>query len=88
MTDTPTLIEFPCDFSIKIIGLTSAHFIDDVTAIVQKHYPNTDTANIVHKNSDKGNYTAITATVLAHDKPSLDALYHELTQYPGMKMVL
>lgn len=88
MTDTPTLIEFPCDFSIKIIGLSSENFIKDVTAIVLKHYPNTLEANIIHKDSEKGNYTAITATVLAYDKPSLDALYHDLTHYPGMKMVL
>ncbi|MDP1603219.1 MAG: DUF493 domain-containing protein [Legionella sp.] len=88
MTDKTTLINFPCDFTLKIIGVTSDSFVSDITAIVIKHYPETKLCNIVPKNSGQGNYTAITAIVHAHDKPSLDALYTELTQYPGIKMVL
>jgi uncharacterized protein len=86
--DKSTLIEFPCDFTLKIIGVTSDNFISDITAIVLKHYPDTKLCNIAHKNSGQGNFTAITAIVYTRDQVSLDALYTELTQYPGIKMVL
>lgn len=88
MTDESSLIEFPCDFTLKIIGVNSAEFISGVTAVILKHYPNTLETSIVCKDSQQSNYTAITATIHALDKPSLDALYQELTKLPGIKMVL
>lgn len=88
MTDKSTLIEFPCDFTLKIIGVSSDDFVERITAIVLKHFPETLGGNIVSKQSEKGNYTAMSATVYTHDKPSLDALYRDLTQLPDIKMVL
>jgi uncharacterized protein len=88
MTDKSTLIEFPCDFTLKIIGVSSDDFIERITTIVRKHFPETLAINIIPKHSEKGNYTAISATVYTHDKPSLDALYSDLTQLPDIKMVL
>ncbi|WP_419418645.1 YbeD family protein [Legionella sp. D16C41] len=87
MTDK-SIIEFPCDFPIKIIGVNSLHFQEEITAIILKHFPNTDNAKIISKASENGNYLAITATVYPTCQQELDALYQELTQYPGIKMVL
>lgn len=88
MSDKSSLIPFPCDFSIKIIGVLTDSYRKDIRAIIQKHYPATQDCNIISKGSKKANYLAITATVYAKDKASLDALYKELTLYPGIKMVL
>lgn len=88
MNDKSSLIEFPCDFTLKIIGTNTRGFISQVTMAVLKHYPDTVTSNIVCKESQQNNYTAVTAIVHAQDKPSLDALYNELTKLPGIKMVL
>lgn len=85
---TDTLLTFPCDFPIKIIGSHTADFVDSITAIILKHYPNTPLDLITHKQSGHGNYTAISVTVHALDQPSLDALYQELSKFPGIKMVL
>ena len=87
MTDKP-LIEFPCDFPIKIIGTYSVTFNQDITTIILKHFPKTDASNISYRQSEHGNYAAVTATVYPTCQQELDALYQELTQYPGMKMVL
>ena len=81
-------IEFPCDFPLKIIGVASSNFISDITEIILKHYPNTSSAKITSKRSKQSNYIAITVILHVFDQESLDALYHELTQYPGIKMVL
>lgn len=87
MTDKP-IIEFPCDFPIKIIGTHSALFNQDITMIILKHFPNTESSKLVYRESERGNYTAITATVYPTCQQELDALYQELTKYPGIKMVL
>lgn len=88
MTEETKLLQFPCDFPIKIIGLSTVNFISDIINIVRKHYPDIDTNAIKHNASEKGNYTAITVTVHALDQPSLDALYQDITKHPNIKMVL
>lgn len=88
MNDKTTLMTFPCDFSVKIMGVNNATFLDDIRAIILKHYPLTEDHLITHKNSKQGNYLAITAIIHTVDQPSLDALYQELTKHPEVKMVL
>jgi putative lipoic acid-binding regulatory protein len=88
MSDNESLLMFPCDFPIKIIGLTSNNFLKDITIILQKHFPETQDTAISCRKSEQGQYSAITAIIYVLDKPSLDALYKDLTAYPGIKMVL
>ncbi|KTD64136.1 HP0495 family protein [Legionella spiritensis] len=88
MTEKQTYIEFPCHFPIKIIGTNTVQFKVEITTIINKHFPATKEDAIACKDSQNGNYLSITATVYVVDKPSLDALYHELTQHPATKMVL
>lgn len=35
-----SLIEFPCDFPIKIVGVNSNDFVEQITNIVKSHFPN------------------------------------------------
>lgn len=88
MSDQNTLLVFPCDFPIKIIGDHSPDFLDGIAVIVRHYYPETPETQIIHKVSEKGNFVSVTVTVHCLDKSTLDALYMELTQYPGIKMVL
>ncbi len=88
MNDKTTLMAFPCDFNIKVIGNNSASFVNEITAIVQKHYPGRKDDAICSQPSKQGNYLALTITVHALDQASLDALYRDLTKHPDIKMVL
>jgi hypothetical protein len=88
MTDKNSLMEFPCHFPIKIIGKNHPEFATDIDVILRKHFPTTPADAITSQLSLQGNYLAITITVHAHNQASLDALYHELTQHPDIKMVL
>ncbi|KTD75087.1 YbeD family protein [Legionella waltersii] len=83
-----TLIEFPCHFPVKIIGLSSDSFIREITEITIKHFSSFDDKNLSHKMSEKNNYLAITVTVLAESQEMLDAFYEEITKHPDVKMVL
>lgn len=88
MTDNQTLMQFPCDFPIKIIGNNTTNFLGEITRIIQKHYPNILESTINCQPSQNNNYLAIRVTLHVLDQPSLDALYQELTQHPDIKMVL
>lgn len=88
MTEQTTLMQFPCDFPIKIIGHATPSFLMEITHIIKQHYPATLDNAITHKPSQNGKYLSITATVHAQNQAELDALYQALTRHPDIKMVL
>ena len=88
MTDNQSLMEFPCNFPIKVIGKKTANFAKEITEITCRHFPNTADEDIRFQDSQQGNYIALTITVYAENQPTLDALYLELTKHPDIKMVL
>lgn len=82
------MIEFPCDFPIKIIFKNLPGATDELLAIVRRHHPEMPDSAIQQQPSQNGTYCAITATIIAKSQEELDALYRELTQHPDIKMVL
>ncbi len=86
--DRPTLIEFPCDFPIKIMGARVDGFAQAVVEVVIRHDAEFDAARMEMRPSRKGNYLALTCTVRAISQNQLDALYQELTSHPMVKVVL
>ncbi len=83
-----TLMEFPCDFPVKIIGNNSEFFLEDIKKIVLQHFPDFELNHLKHKLSENNNYLAITATVHALNQDMLDSFYQDLTKHPDIKMVL
>ncbi|BAO28058.1 YbeD family protein [Sulfuritalea hydrogenivorans] len=83
-----TLIEFPCDFPLKIMGATDAGFAQAIVEVVLKHAPEFDAASVEMRPSRAGNYLSLTCTVRAVSQAQLDALYLELTAHPMVKVVL
>ena len=83
-----SLISFPCDFTLKIMGKATGLFKDEIFAIINKHYPSIKKDALQTNASKNGNFLAISVTVHALNQPSLDALYQDLSQHPDIKMVL
>ena len=83
-----TLLEFPCDFPLKIMGAADAGFAEAIAAVVVRHAPDFDAATIEMRPSKAGNYLSLTCTVRAVSQQQLDALYLELTSNPKVKVVL
>lgn len=83
-----TLLEFPCEFPLKIMGRTHDDLAQTVLSIVTRHAPDFDGATIEMRASSGGNYVSLTCTVIATSKPQLDALYMDLTAHPLVKVVL
>ena len=83
-----TLLEFPCAFPLKIMGLSSDALAQTVLAIVQRHAPDFDGTTMEMRASTGGKYVSLTCTITATSKPQLDALYRELSGHPLVKVVL
>jgi putative lipoic acid-binding regulatory protein len=83
-----TLLEFPCQFPLKIMGKADDQLAQVVLEIVTRHAPGFDGATMEMRASSGGKYVGLTCTVLATSKPQLDALYMELTAHPLVKVVL
>lgn len=83
-----SLMTFPCDFPLKIIGKNSPVFFDQVEQIIRKYFTVENEVKLASHASQHSNYLAITATIRVYEQATLDALYQELTKHPDMKMVL
>ena len=83
-----TLIEFPCDFPLKIMGAAQEGFAQAILTVVLRHAPDFDAAAMEMRPSKGGNYLSLTCTVRATSKAQLDALYRELSSHPLVKVVL
>ena len=82
------LIEYPCDFPIKILGHTQAGFAQTVLEIVQRHAPDFDGGTVGMKASKRGKYLSVTCVIRATSRDQLDRLYRELCDHPMVVMVL
>lgn len=83
-----SLIDYPCAFPIKVMGLKVDGFEVAMTEIAQRHDPDFDASTLEIRHSKGGNYLGLTLTVQATSRAQLDALYLELTGHPLVKVVL
>ena len=83
-----SLIEYPSDFPIKVMGLNQEGFVHAVTAIAKEHDPFFDASKIELRPSTGDKYLGVTITVTATSREQLDNLYRALTSSPMVKVVL
>ncbi len=86
--DAETLLEFPCAFPLKIMGLAGDALAQAVLEVVLRHAPDFDGATMEMRASSGGKYLSLTCTINATSRPQLDALYRELSGHPLVKVVL
>lgn len=88
-TDTPpSLIEYPSDFPIKIMGPTHEDFASTIHKLVLEHDPEFTAERMEQRPSAKGNYLGLTVTVRATSREQLDRLYQALSGHPMVKVVM
>jgi putative lipoic acid-binding regulatory protein len=83
-----TLIEFPCDFPIKVMGETHADFTAEIIKTIRSKLAHFDEKDIEMRGSSGGKYISLTCTVHVTSKPQLDGIYLALTSHPMVKVVL
>ncbi len=87
-TDSPSLIEYPSRFPIKVMGAKVEGFVDAVTSIARQFDPQFDAGTVELRDSKAGNYLGITITITATSREQLDELYRTLSTHPMVKIVL
>ena len=83
-----TLVEFPCDFLIKVMGETSDDFANAMVKVIQVHAPKFDTSKVDMRASSGGRFISLTCNVYVTSKAQLDSIYRALSEHPQVKYVL
>lgn len=86
--DKETLLEFPCEFPIKVIGKAGCDLDALVFSLVRPHVPDLGEGAIRNRMSRQGRYQAVTVTIQAKSRAQLDAIYLALTANDDILMVL
>ena len=76
-----SLIDFPCDFPVKVMGASIPEFHTVIATIAEKHDTEYNDEETKRKVSKTGKYVSLTLNIHAKDKPQLDALYLDLTNH-------
>lgn len=88
MNQEESLIEYPCDFPIKVMGRRHDDLTTQLVEVVRVHDPDFDPATVEMRASSGGNYIGLTFTIRATSRAQLDALYQALTSHELVKVVL
>ncbi|MBE2295129.1 MAG: DUF493 domain-containing protein [Phycisphaerales bacterium] len=83
-----SLLQFPCEFPIKIMGTNTPDFRNLVTDLIRRHVIELDETRIQVRDSSAGRYQSLTVVVDVHSRAQLDAIYRELSGHPDITMVL
>lgn len=83
-----SLIEYPSNFPIKVMGLNQEGFVHTITAIAKEFDPFFDASSVELRPSAGDKYLGVTITVTATSREQLDNLYLSLTSNPMVKVVL
>lgn len=88
MTDKESLIEYPSDFPIKVMGKTNAEFKNAIIHVCKQFDPTFNEATIEERPSKAGNYLGLTVIIRATSREQLDELYRTLSTHPLVSVVL
>ncbi len=86
--DASTFMQFPCEITVKIMGLKTAAFEAEVFSIAKKHFPLITQQDMILHPSKNDKYLSINITITAESKVKMDSLYREFTASEHVIMAL
>lgn len=84
----PSLIEYPSEFPIKVMGANVPDFAQTIAELMLQFDPQFDASRIEMRPSKSNTYLGLTLIVNATSREQLDAIYLALTGHPMVKVVL
>lgn len=88
MTEEVQLLEFPCEFPVKVMGRASKTFQAEVTEVLDRHVPEEDQEGLTTQGSSAGRFVSITLVIRARSRAQLDNLYQALNDLDSVLMTL
>ena len=83
-----TLLEFPCDFPIKMMGRDSPEFRATARALIESHTGPLDDGRVQNALSRNGRFVSVTVTISAQSQQQLDDIYRDVSGHPSILMAL
>jgi putative lipoic acid-binding regulatory protein len=74
-----SVMEFPCEFPIKMMGRDTPEFRATALSLVEKHVGPIAAEAIQTNLSGKGNFVSVTVTVTATSQQQLDDIYCDVS---------
>lgn len=90
VTEAPTesLLRFPTDYPIKVLGRRDSLSRVQIDALVRSHVPTLTAEQIAERESGGGNFVAITYSIVAESREQVTALVGALVKADGVVMVI
>ncbi len=85
---TPPLIDFPCDFPIKVMGEMTDTFAQTIITAIQTKQPSFNAQHVEMRASSAAKYISLTCTVHVRSQAQLDDIYRLLSAHPLVKFAL
>ncbi len=82
------LIDFPCEFPIKVMGEMQDSFSETIIGLIQTIVPTFSAKNIEMRASSGGKYISLTCTVHVMSQMQLDDIYRVISAHPLVKYSL
>ncbi|MEO6986719.1 MAG: DUF493 family protein [Paralcaligenes sp.] len=83
-----SLIEYPSDFPIKVMGRSHPDFAQTMADLVLQFDPGFDPSSVEMRPSSSANYIGLTFIVRATSREQLDNLYRALHAHEMVAIVL
>jgi putative lipoic acid-binding regulatory protein len=83
-----SVIEFPCDFPIKMMGRDTPEFRATARLLIENHVGTVTEEAIQVNLSAKSNFVSVTITVIATSQQQLDDIYRDVSAHDDVLMAL
>ncbi|SFB92271.1 DUF493 family protein YbeD [Pseudoalteromonas denitrificans] len=80
------LLEFPCPFTFRIMGLANTNLTDQILVVMQQYAPGDYAPK--SKPSSKGTYESVSLVATVTSKEHIEQLYTELGNIEDVRYVL
>ena len=83
-----SVLQFPCEFPIKMMGRDTPEFRAIAISLVENHVGPLAEEAIQINLSAKGNFVSVTVTVIATSQQQLDDIYRDVSGHEDVLMAL
>lgn len=81
------LINFPCDYQFKAVGMAGDEFKQGIVSAVKK-YVGLSSISVSSQPSNKATYQSVSILTKLYSYQQLTDIYAEMKSVPGLKMLL
>jgi putative lipoic acid-binding regulatory protein len=86
--ESKKILEFPCSFSIKMMGRADAGFSDVAVRLIEQHVGTVAPNAIQTSASRNGNFVSVTVTIDTQSQEQLDSIYNDLSVHEDILIAL